>query len=107
MGAPLLVGFTAEVLVFTGSFPSHRVATVVVMVSMLITTGALLLAVQRIFFGPPRESWARVKDVTTLEMTCIAPLVTGLVFFGLLPRTIMPVITTGITPIVNRLTGGG
>jgi len=107
VGAPLLAGFTAELMIFTGAFPAHRIATVIVMGSMAVTTGFLLVSVERIFFGPVREVFARVKDVTTLEITYVTPLVAGLIFFGLLPRAIIPVITSGITQITSRLSGSG
>ncbi|MFN2568446.1 MAG: NuoM family protein, partial [Candidatus Dormibacteria bacterium] len=107
LGAPLLAGFTAELMVFTGAFPAHRIATVLVMGGAAVSTGFLLLGLQRIFFGPPRETFARVKDITTLEITCVTPMVAALLFFGLLPRAIIPVITSGVTQIGNRLAGGG
>ena len=34
--------FTGDLMVFTGSFPEHRIATVLVMASVIVTTGGLL-----------------------------------------------------------------
>lgn len=107
VGAPLLAGFTAQFLVFLGAFPEHRIATVVVLGSLLVTMAALLMSMQRIFFGEARESLARVRDVTTLELTCVSPMMAAIVFFGLLPRAVMPVISGGLAQITGRLAGGG
>ena len=39
IGIPALAGFTADFMVFSGSFPEHRIATLLVMASVIITTG--------------------------------------------------------------------
>ena len=47
IGIPLLAGFTGDLMVFTGSFPEHRIATVLVMASVIVTTGGLLWVANR------------------------------------------------------------
>ena len=68
-------GFTGDFMVFAGSFPEHRIATVLVMASVIVTTGGLLWVANRVFFGPVRDQFARVRDVTLLDLTVLIPLV--------------------------------
>jgi NADH-quinone oxidoreductase subunit M len=105
LGLPLLAGFVAEFEVFTGAFPAHRVATIVVMFSILITTGYLLWMLQRVFFGPSKEAFQRVKDAGTRELFYLLPMVFFIVLFGVLPGRIIPVIQNGVQTITARLGG--
>jgi NADH-quinone oxidoreductase subunit M len=106
IGIPFLAGFVAELMIFTGSFPVHRAATVLVMAGTVITTGYTLWTVQRVFFGPSREAFARLKDATTLELTYLLPLAIAVVLLGVLPGRVVPVINNGVQSVVARFTGG-
>jgi proton-translocating NADH-quinone oxidoreductase chain M len=105
LGAPLLAGFSAELMLFTGTFPVHPYATVFVMASTAVSTAALLWSAQRIFLGPVREEFARVRDTSALELSYLWPLVVFLVVFGLLAGRVVPVIGTGLTRIAAALGG--
>lgn len=106
LGAPLLAGFSAEVMLFTGAFPIHPYATVFVMASTAVTTGALTWSAQRVFLGPVREEFARVRDATALELSYLWPLVVFLVAFGALAGRVVPAIGTGLTRLVASLGAG-
>ena len=84
-GVPLLAGFTANLFVFTGSFPTHRWATGVVMVAMFAAAGVLFWVAQRMFLGGAREGFARVRDLGPLELTYLGILAAVIVFMGILP----------------------
>jgi NADH-quinone oxidoreductase subunit M len=84
-GIPLLAGFTGEYLIFTGSFPAHRWATVVVLGGTLVVAGVLLWAAQRVFFGNSEDTFARVRDIGPLELTYLGILVAVIVVVGVLP----------------------
>lgn len=105
LGAPLLAGFSAELMLFTGTFPIHPYATVFVMASTAVSTAALLWSAQRIFLGPVREEFARVRDASALELSYLWPLVVFLIAFGLLAGRVVPVIGTGLTRIAASLGG--
>jgi NADH:ubiquinone oxidoreductase subunit 4 (subunit M) len=62
--------------------------------------------VQRVFFGPSREAFARLKDATTLELTYLLPLAVAVVLLGVLPGRVIPVINNGVQSVVARFTGG-
>jgi NADH-quinone oxidoreductase subunit M len=106
IGLPFLACFVAELMIFTGSFPVHRAATVIVMAGTLITTGYVLWTMQRVFFGPSREAFARLRDATTLELAYLLPLAIAVVILGLLPGRVLPVINNGVQSVVARFTGG-
>jgi proton-translocating NADH-quinone oxidoreductase chain M len=105
LGAPLLAGFSAELMLFVGVFPQQPYATVFVMASTAVSTGALIWSAQRVFMGPAREEFARVRDTTALELAYLWPLVIFLVAFGVLAGRVVPVIGTGLTRIVASLGG--
>lgn len=106
LGAPLLAGFSAELMLFTGAFPIHPYATAFVMASTALTTAALVWSAHHVFMGPIREEFARVRDATALELTYLWPLVVFLVAFGLLAGRVVPAIGTGLTRIVSSLGAG-
>jgi NADH-quinone oxidoreductase subunit M len=106
LGAPLLAGFSAELMLFTGAFPVHPYATAFVMASTALTTAALVWSGHHVFMGPIREEFARVRDTTALELTYLWPLVVFLVAFGLFAGRVVPAIGTGLTRIAASLGGG-
>ncbi len=105
LGAPLLAGFSAELMLFSGVFSVHPYATVFVMASTAVSTAALVWSAQRMFLGPAREEFARVRDTTALELGYLWPLVVFLVAFGLLAGRVVPVIGAGLTRIAASLGG--
>lgn len=105
VGAPLLAGFSAELMLFTGVFAVHPYATVFVMASTAVSTAALVWSAQRVFLGPAREEFSRVRDTTALELGYLWPLVVFLVAYGFLAGRVVPVIGTGLTRIVASLGG--
>ena len=76
------------------------------MAGTVIITGYTLWTVQRVFLGPSREAFARVRDASTLELTYLLPLAIGVVILGVLPGRVIPVINNGVQSVVARFTGG-
>ena len=106
IGIPIFAGFSAEVILFSGAFPIHRIATVLVLASLVLTTAAMVWAGHRVFFGPLRETLQRVRDVGALELTYLLPIVAIVVLVGVRPGALTPVITNGVIQITTRLSGG-
>lgn len=106
IGVPAFAGFSAVVLLFTGSFPAHRVATVLALGSLLLTTAGLLWLGHRVFFGPVRVALQRMRDVGPLELAYLIPLVAMILLFGIRPGAVTPIITNGVLEITTRLAGG-
>lgn len=105
VGVPFLAGFIAEFEIFTGSYPAHRVATVVVMGATAVSTAAILWMLQRVFFGPAREAFQRVRDASTLELVYLVPVLVVVLAFGVVPGRIIPIINSGVELITSRLSG--
>jgi NADH-quinone oxidoreductase subunit M len=85
VGAPLLAGFFGLFSLFSGAFPTHRWATVVVLFGVLLVAGVLMRAAMRIFMGGERESFSRVRDLGPLELTYLAILGAVSLFVGIDP----------------------
>lgn len=106
IGVPAFAGFSAIVLLFSGSFPAHRIATVLALGTLVITTGGLFWVGHRVFFGPARDTLQRVRDVGPLELAYLIPMLAMIVLFGLRPGAVTPIITNGVLEITTRLAGG-
>ncbi|MBV8444341.1 MAG: NADH-quinone oxidoreductase subunit M [Candidatus Dormibacteraeota bacterium] len=106
VGIPLLAGFIGQFLLLAGAFPIHRIATVVVLASTLITTAGFAWIAHRVFFGPARETFTRVRDATAVELAFLLPLVAFVLLFGIRPGAVTPMVTNGILDITTRLVGG-
>jgi len=52
IGLPGLNGFVGEFLVLLGAFPRHGVATVIATTGVIFAAAYLLVAVQKLFYGP-------------------------------------------------------
>jgi NADH-quinone oxidoreductase subunit M len=106
IGVPFLAGFAADLMVFTGAFPSHRWLTMLVLATSTITTGYILWMLQRAFFGPAKETFARLKDATTLELIYLVPVAVFALLLGLFPGRLMPIINNGVLSVASRINGG-
>jgi NADH:ubiquinone oxidoreductase subunit 4 (subunit M) len=106
VGVPVLAGFSAIVMLFTGAFPVHRIATVLVLATLVVTTAGLFWMGHRVFFGPLRDTLRRVRDVGALELSYLLPLAAVIVLFGVRPGAFTPIITNGVIQITTRLSGG-
>jgi NADH-quinone oxidoreductase subunit M len=105
VGVPFFAGFAAQLMVFTGAFPTHRWLTMIVLFSSLLTTGYVLWMLQRAFFGPAREAFSRLKDATTLELIYLVPVAVFALVLGLFPGRLMPIINNGVLSVAARITG--
>jgi NADH-quinone oxidoreductase subunit M len=106
MGVPFLAGFAADLMVFTGAFPAHQWLTMLVLATSTITTGYILWMLQRAFFGPAKETFARLKDATTLELMYLVPVAVFALVLGLFPGRLMPIINNGVLSVASRINGG-
>ena len=106
IGVPLLAGFVADFMLFSGAFAAHRIATVLVMASLVVVTGGLVWSAHRIFLGPAKDALSRVRDASTLELVYLLPMAALVLLFGIRPGALTPVLTNGVIEITTRLSGG-
>ena len=105
LGLPGLSGFAAELLVFIGLFRTYPVLAVLGIIGAAITAVYILRLLAKVFFGPLGERWEGLVDSSRREMVATATLVFFLALWGLYPWYIMRIIDSGVTPLLERLTG--
>ena len=102
LGLPATSGFAAEIMVFLGTFPAHGVLTGIATVGVLLAAGYVLWTLQRSLFGPPRERWAHLTDVSVVEAVAPSLLLAAILAVGVYPALVSDVFTTGINDLLPR-----
>jgi NADH-quinone oxidoreductase subunit M len=110
LGLPTTSGFAAEFLVFIGSFSSTAVAgirlwTILGVAGIVITAGYILWMLQRVFYGPPKDTFNKVKDADILERVYMFVFIAVIMVVGIYPAILTDVIKAGVMPIVGLLGG--
>lgn len=104
-GVPGLAGFLGQLMIAVGAYPTHRLATPLALVGVLIVAGVMVWTVQRIFFGATPEDEVRVRDLGTLELGTGVGLFVLIALLGLLPAILMDSINFSVITLLSR--GGG
>jgi NADH-quinone oxidoreductase subunit M len=102
LGLPGLSGFVAEFLVFLGSFPVWRVATILAVFTIVVTAGYMLWLLERVFFGSERPEWRGLGDASRLEIATVGALVIVILLIGVFPSLLAGIIIPGVSPIASR-----
>lgn len=105
LGFPGLAGFVSEFMIVVGAYPSQRTATFIAVLGILVLAGAMILTVQRIFFGATPERFGRLRDLGTLELFNAAALTTLIVLLGVLPAILMDSINFSVLSLLSRGSG--
>lgn len=85
LGLPGLVGFVAEFSIFLGVYQSFGLWVLIPAVSVIITAGYYLYAMQRAMFGPEKEDMGEMKDLHSFEIVSLSVLVVFIALLGILP----------------------
>jgi NADH-quinone oxidoreductase subunit M len=104
IGFPGLASFVAQFLIVVGAYPRYRLATPIALLGMLIVAAAMIVTVQRIFFGAMSERHGRVRDLGTLELANSVGLLSLIVLLGVLPAILLDSINFSV---ISLLSGGG
>ncbi len=103
LGLPGLNGFIGEFLIFKGSFPLVTWATSLSVIGLLITAIFILGVLQRVFYGPLKDKWVQLPDLTLGERLALVPVI-GLMFaLGLYPQLILGVVNHTAIQMANHL----
>jgi NADH-quinone oxidoreductase subunit M len=105
IGFPGLASFVAQFMIVVGAYPSQRIATWIAVVGILVLAGAMILTVQRIFFGATPERLGRLRDLGTLELFNAAALTTFIVLLGVLPAILIDSINFSVLSLLSRGSG--
>jgi NADH-quinone oxidoreductase subunit M len=105
-GLPGFAGFIAEFEIFLGSYQVHHVGTFLAVFGMVLSATYLLWMLERVFFGPLKEAWNKLKDPGPLEFGYMVGVLTVIFLLGVAPKALSQLINFGLVPISQKLAGG-
>jgi NADH-quinone oxidoreductase subunit M len=108
LGLPGLSGFVAEMTVFVGSFQHpdlfHRIATLIVTTSIVVTAVYILRVVGILLLGPiNNDHFKHLGDARWHEKLSVGSLVVAIAGIGIAPLWLSNLIFGGLGPYVSRL----
>ena len=109
LGLPGFSGFVAEMTIFVGAFSHsdmfHRVATIVVVSSIVVTAVYILRVVGIMLLGPLKnKEHAKLTDATWYERVSTITLLIAIAGIGILPLWLSDTIMGSLHPIMERIT---
>jgi NADH-quinone oxidoreductase subunit M len=106
VGLPGFAGFIAEFEIFVGTFGTHKVGTFLAVFGVVLSAGYMLWMLQRVFFGPIKEQWTRLKDVGLLEGAYMVGMLIVIFLAGVAPGLLDQVINFGVNSVIARVGTG-
>lgn len=108
LGLPGLSGFVAEMTVFVGAFQHpdlfHRVVTIVVVSSIVITAVYILRVIAILLLGPTtNEHYEHLTDAKWFEKVSAVTLIGSVAAIGLAPFWLSMMIGTSLQPIIEKI----
>jgi NADH-quinone oxidoreductase subunit M len=109
LGLPGLSGFVAEMTVFVGAFQHpdtfHRIATLIVTTSIVVTAVYILRVVGILLLGPVKnDHFMHLGDARWYERLSAGSLIIGIAGIGLAPLWLSSLISESLGPYIIRLT---
>jgi len=101
LGLPSMSGFVAELWVLIGTYNAGTGVggsaallgtpwfAYLAVGGILLAAAYLLWTVQRVLMGDLKPDWAAMKDMTRLEVACLAPLMAGTLWLGCYPGPLL------------------
>jgi NADH-quinone oxidoreductase subunit M len=108
LGLPGLSGFVAEMTVFTGAFQHpdtfHRIATIVVTTSIVVTAVYILRVIGILLLGPVKnDHYHHLGDAKWYEKLSAGTLIAAIAGIGIAPLWLSNLITSSLVPYVSKL----
>lgn len=104
LGLPGMSGFIAEFQVLGATLGVSVWAAVIALLSLIITTGLYIRVITNVILGRPPQNMPAVTKLSARELSAVVPLAVLTILLGILPGTLMAVIT-GTTQLL-ALAGG-
>jgi NADH-quinone oxidoreductase subunit M len=107
LGLPGLSGFVAEMTVFIGAFHHpdifHRVVTILVTTSIVVTAVYILRVVGMLLLGPIKnEHFNSLPDAKWYEKLSAGTLILAVAGIGIAPLWLFNIISDSLMPIISR-----
>ncbi len=108
LGLPGFSGFVAEMNIFVGAFQHpdmfHRIITIVVVSSIVVTSVYILRMVGKIMMGPlSNTEYAKLPKATWYEKAGLILLMIPVIIIGVMPFGLSEMIKASIQPFLERL----
>jgi NADH-quinone oxidoreductase subunit M len=113
LGLPGLNGFVGEFLVLLGTFKFTGEPLGGLFWGPVAATGVILAAVymlwmfQRVMYGPVREAYRALPDLSPLEVACAVPLLVLTVLLGIFPQPAIDIIQPSLEQVLRLATDPG
>ncbi len=102
LGLPGLSGFVSEFLVFSGSFPTYPLYTIISATGVIITAAYHLWAIQRMFLGKLNPAYKGYPDLNWRERLSLYPLGAIAIVLGFYPQFILGAVNTGLHELIKN-----
>jgi NADH-quinone oxidoreductase subunit M len=102
-GLPGLGGFVGEFLVIVGTFAVHQWLGALAATGVVLAAIYLLWSYQRIAYGPVREEFRLLPDVSLRETVVLAPVLALLLVFGVAPGLLTDRIDPAARAVIQRV----
>ncbi len=104
LGLPGLNGFVSEFMVVRGAWPVFTTLTAISMIGLLFTGSYILKGIRATLHGPFNLHWRDYHlEIERREFVAMAPLMVLMLFTGIVPNWILPVINDSVTRILSSL----
>ena len=108
LGLPGFSGFVAEMTIFVGAFQNadvfHRVATIIVASSIVVTAVYILRVVGILLLGKIKnEEYELITDAKWYDRISVVALIAGITLIGIAPLWLSDMINQGLGPVMQKL----
>jgi NADH-quinone oxidoreductase subunit M len=108
LGLPGLSGFVAEMTIFVGAFQHpdllHRIATIVVVSSIVITAVYILRVIAILLLGPTTNShFEHLTDARWFEKLSAVTLIGSVAAIGMAPFWLSTMIGSSVQPMIEKI----
>jgi len=108
LGLPGFSGFVAEMTIFVGAFQHadtfHRVATIIVASSIVVTAVYILRVIGILLLGKIRNNeYEKITDAKWYDRISVVALIIGITLIGIAPLWLSDMINGGLAPVIQKL----
>jgi len=102
LGLPGLSSFISEAMVFLGAFQTYKILTIIAVFGVVLGASYMLWTFQRVFFGPLKDKYKSLPEISFREMFTLVPLGAIVIFLGVYPLPVINMISTSLN-YLNQL----